>query len=157
LVPGRPDHASTQELNEERRIPIVIPDGDSLTVHFFSRVFSLKANSAESELLELRDHRAAESKKEAELQQILIDGNDFIGRGQYLKRAVREARGGLGVNYGSTGTALLPISREDVELVALLGVLIRCEHQLFAVRREFWKCGEPAEVRDLLQAAAIWV
>src|SRR5580698_1432286 len=56
-----------------------------------------------------------------------------------------------------TRHSLLPIRRKDVELVALLRIFIRCEHQLLPIRRDFWKRREAAEIRYLLQSRAIQV
>src|SRR5689334_8255517 len=58
---------------------------------------------------------------------------------------------------GRLRAGLFPIGGEDVEFVAFLRVAIGAEHQPLAVGGEFRKRGEAAEVRDLLQAAAVEV
>src|SRR5262245_9473224 len=54
-----------------------------------------------------------------------------------------------------TFVPLLPAGREDVELVPLLGVLVRAEDERFSVRRKLGEAGETAERGDLFQAGAV--
>lgn len=49
-----------------------------LPVHFARRIFPINALSPESQLAELRNYRRAGSKEKTELEQILVDGDDFI-------------------------------------------------------------------------------
>jgi hypothetical protein len=74
-----PQLAPAQRLSWERRqLSIVVPPV-ALEVHFPSRVISLDRLFPEDELCKLCNCRGTRGKEEAELQQFVVDGNDFIG------------------------------------------------------------------------------
>src|ERR1017187_6673505 len=86
------------------------------------------------------------------------------GRKPVACRGIPRSRAGNSFRHWWRGKAevvyvslFVPLRGEDVELVALLGVLVGAKHQRLAVRRELRKRGESAKSGHLLQAGAIHV
>src|SRR5579883_475200 len=78
------------------------------------------------------------------------------------KTSIAQVRSGVEMRSCSCGymracATLIPVGGENIEFVALLGILVGCENDLFSVGGELGEGGEAAEVGDLFQAGTVSV